>query len=221
MATLNTLYLHNNEIKTIEDYSFFKMITLETLTLNNNKLLNLEESALSGLFRLKYLNLSFNSIEHIKMAHFYDMFNLISLDLGHNNLKFISDSSFLNLRHLVNLFLNENPNIQIEKYSFDHMDLIKNIYLDMSLFLNENFTYYLVKSLHLREKKMILSRFYYESINIISTNINLSNRDECRVRMAFFKNIQKFNFSFIHFNLRNDDDVDYFISKCKNVYEYI
>ena len=79
------------------------------------------------------------------MAHFSDMFNLIGLDLGHNNLKLITDSSFFNLRHLVSLYLNDNLNFKIEKYSFDHMDLIKNIYLDISLFLNETFTYFLVK----------------------------------------------------------------------------
>ena len=75
----------------------------------------------------------------------------------------------------------------------------------MRLFKNESFKSSFVGAVRARAKRTILSRLYYESINIISDDFE--NSDKCAIVSGFIR----LN---LHFNLRDDNQVEKFLNDC-------
>ena len=200
--------MENNEIEIIYDSTFKIMILLKTLTLGSNKISYLEPLAFSGLFRLNYLNLSNNCISFIEPTHFEDLYSLTTLDMSYNNLKFIQNFSFVNLNYLLDLHLSGNSNFSIGHYSFEGLIEIKNVYIEMELFMNKTFVKHFRHSISKNASRRVLYWAYYESINLISSTHSLPILDECRIILDSIK-------YYYVFNLFADHQVDYFLDKCE------
>ena len=98
-----------------------------------------------------------------------------------------------------------NLDIKIEKSSLLGLNSIKEVYIQMRLFKNESFKSSFVGAVRARAKRTILSRLYYESLNIISDDFE--NSDKCAIVSGFIRLI-------LHFNLRDDNQVVKFLNDC-------
>jgi hypothetical protein len=146
-------------------------------------------------------------ISYVDHKHFSDLYNLNILDLSGNNLLFIGPNSFLNLNYLKYLNLNNNYKIKIQDSSLIGLNSIKDIYIQMALFINETFKACFVGAIKARVRRKVLSRFYYESINIISDDFVDSLNGKCKIVSYFIK----LN---LHFNLKDDYQVENFLNTC-------
>ena len=103
------IYLQNNKISTIGDYTFIDNIDCEDLKLDHNKLEKITYKLWKGLYSLKWLDLSKNYIQKIESRAFADLTNLQVLYLSDNLLKFLSEDVLPEGHNLSNLKLHGNP----------------------------------------------------------------------------------------------------------------
>ena len=103
------IFLQNNKISTIVDYTFIDNIDCEDLKLDHNKLEKITEKMWKGLYSLKWLDLSKNYIKKIESKAFADLTNLQVLYLADNLLKYISEDVLPEGHNLSNLKLHGNP----------------------------------------------------------------------------------------------------------------
>ena len=89
LFNLEYLYLEYNELKFLDEATFFGLTKLCHLYLHNNRLVHLNEFVFRGLISLEYLWLDGNEILELSSSVFYGLDNLIWLELSQNNLTFI------------------------------------------------------------------------------------------------------------------------------------
>ncbi|CAC5419713.1 ELFN2 [Mytilus coruscus] len=86
MTNLYYLQLQNNDISTIESFSFMNLSSLRYLHLHNNKIQLLESNVFINMTNLYYINLSGNNISHIEENAFGNLTSLSTLQLASNPL---------------------------------------------------------------------------------------------------------------------------------------
>lgn len=104
---LRELVLKGNELTNIPEGTFAKIQKLKYLNLQKNKLNSLEAVSLSELDQLRTLSLSSNRIIDIEMNSFSKQTKLSKLDLDYNRLPKVPDFTGLKSLKLLNLAGNE------------------------------------------------------------------------------------------------------------------
>ena len=135
------------------------------------------------------------------------MYNLVFLDISQNILNLIEANAFFNLNQLTDLYLNDNPDLKIKANALDGIKSIRNVYINIRLFLNLTFKSIFKKSIIPRTYKTMMSRVYYESIDVIYDGHLDVTMDECLIILYFVR----FN---IQFNLRDSSHIKYFEDNC-------
>uniref|UniRef100_H2XKS2 Ig-like domain-containing protein n=1 Tax=Ciona intestinalis TaxID=7719 RepID=H2XKS2_CIOIN len=120
---LTELYLHKNNITTVNEHAFAGLVSLETLSLGRNRIGNgrnglkyfapsevLASNAecIGNLSKLRFLDLSRNRINHIKGLAFNGMCQLRTLLLHGNRISNLKDASFYSLKALTTLRMDDN-----------------------------------------------------------------------------------------------------------------
>lgn len=86
---LSELYLNNNSIVVVSNYSFEKLLQLKILDVSNNDIKTVEKAAFAGLNELQILNLQNNKITKLNPDVFAGLSKLKVLNLQNN---FLNDS---------------------------------------------------------------------------------------------------------------------------------
>ncbi|XP_050509039.1 carboxypeptidase N subunit 2-like [Diabrotica virgifera virgifera] len=95
-TTLRELYLPENNISIIDDYTFGHLTALTHLFLNNNKLKSFSSFKITEGFNIKYLNLGNNIFEEMVDTALYNLKSLTYLNLDGNKFKNISMGKLIN-----------------------------------------------------------------------------------------------------------------------------
>ena len=104
------IYLQDNQINTIIDYTFNHYGNCVQLRLDHNNLVRIKREMWTGLISLHWLNLSKNQIQHIEPESFIDLPELNGLYLSYNQLTTLSQDVFpANGSHPERLTLYGNP----------------------------------------------------------------------------------------------------------------
>lgn len=130
LTNLTELYLSNNNIINIPQYTFKNQILLKVLDISVNKIKYIEPFSLP-LKNVQYLNLSGNELTGvIKKDIFSPAKYLRFLDLSNFNITEIDEMAFVDLPVMARLNLSHN---QISKIHFNNFNGVDNIYsLDIS-----------------------------------------------------------------------------------------
>lgn len=125
---LKILDLSQNEISTIDDFTFASLRSLTNLDLSGNKLTTISRNTLSGLNELYRLDLDKNEIRTIENGAFADLRKLEILYLYENKLRVLNDHMFDGLRNLNIISVADNQIMSIGK-SLDALPALREIYL--------------------------------------------------------------------------------------------
>ncbi len=106
LRDLVTIYLYDNQILDMEDYSFIGVPSIKTLHIKNNKLSIILTHQFSGLINLEILYLYSNRISIIQDESFKDLISLNKFDLRWNLVQTLSQYIFDMENHPVALDLN-------------------------------------------------------------------------------------------------------------------
>ncbi|XP_019635900.1 PREDICTED: uncharacterized protein LOC109478676 [Branchiostoma belcheri] len=122
LSSVQTLWLHDNQIASIRKDDLCHLTSLTTLELGTN---TLDETTLqSGAFRclgnLQNLRLGSNRIQYLPVSKYDDVYPPVvrELIISSNRLTFLLEGTFSNLTSLQNLFLDSNRIITIEDGTF-------------------------------------------------------------------------------------------------------
>ncbi len=148
MLQLRELYMANNSIKSIVEYSFIRMANQERLDLSSNKLEFFYPSTFEGLKSLIMLKLSSNLIKQMRFVWLNMLLNLEVADFAKNPLIKIGEGSFICLSRVKNLYLNESFNLShVEKRKFEVLTSLKQLFISKTVFdLNESSHYKVIRS---------------------------------------------------------------------------
>ncbi|KFQ29678.1 Leucine-rich repeat-containing protein 19, partial [Mesitornis unicolor] len=102
---LTELYLNENMVTVLHNYSFCNLTKLVILDISNNHILIVHTAAFAGLSQLSVLNLSYNKITQLDSAVFTYLKSLAVLNLQSNFLKSFHIKSF----QLIKIVLAGNP----------------------------------------------------------------------------------------------------------------
>ena len=106
--TVQTLYLHHNQLEDIPTNAFAGLTNLEWISLSGNQLSTIQPNAFAGLPNLVWLYLSNNRLTTIQPEAFAGLTNLKRLLLNENQLRTIQAKAFTGLTNLEELFLDNN-----------------------------------------------------------------------------------------------------------------
>ena len=211
--------MDNNEIETLEKYSFSSLNKIRKLKLNSNKIEVLDEAVFSYLNSLEDLDLSSNRISCLQKSLFVDLTSLRYLDLSNNRIGKIESFTFKNLFKLVSLNISVNDaDLSIEKYGMVGLSSLKTLNLSVSVLTRCSQVKFSIKDdlKDLRLYKQIGNRRFYESVDIIGEKSFKGVDDEvyksveCHLILFFIR----YN---ILFNLNNENDVYVFNQNCLNL----
>lgn len=87
-SNLTELYLNNNSIVVVSNYSFEKLLQLKILDVSNNSIETVEKAAFAGLNELQILNLQNNKITQLNSDIFAALNKLKVINLQNNFLKY-------------------------------------------------------------------------------------------------------------------------------------
>ena len=148
---LDTLWLQNNEISTIETGAF-EGVTFSTtstastqLHLYGNQLVTLQQGAFDGLVNVEWLRLEDNEISSIESGVFDDQTALKLLDLANNQLVTLPSDIFEHTTALHTLELQNNKLRSLDAHVFRTLTVLATLYLDgneltelpLEIFVNE------------------------------------------------------------------------------------
>ncbi len=108
IGTVQSLYLANNKLTTIQPNAFAGLPNLTTLNLSYNQLKDIQPDAFADPTKLEGLSLNFNQLKDIQPDAFANLTNLTTLNLSHNQLKDIQPDAFADLTNLRGLRLDKN-----------------------------------------------------------------------------------------------------------------
>lgn len=126
---LKWLHLVQNEIDSIDDFTFANLTSLGELDLKNNRLTKIGRNTFARLFGLSRLVLDSNDIHTIEVGAFADLSRLKKISVRDNKLKVIVDDVFDGPNKLESLFLGSNEIENIENYLFT-LNSLKELWLD-------------------------------------------------------------------------------------------
>lgn len=174
-STLYNLYLHNNDLTTLQDYVFRDVPYLSSLNLGTNEISEIEDFAFYGLYRLTQLMLYMNDLEEINPRAFLSLSTLYNLDLGYNEISDISFRLFSALQNVGSMWLNNN---NLEELDMGKLVAMKSLY---SLYLYEND----LDSIDLTDIGFVLQSLRYISLN--------NNDFTCQEVARIHSNLRQFN----------------------------
>lgn len=127
LRQLEILNLNDDDIATIDDYSFHGLPQLLYLYLAYNQLTVIRQHTFDGLTSLNHLDLSRNTITTIEEDAFV-MPALETLNLNGNRLRVLSDTVFKHLQHLETIDLHDNDLERVGK-SLNGLSSVKTLLL--------------------------------------------------------------------------------------------
>lgn len=103
---ITELYLSNNSISILRNFTFDKLSKLAVLDVSNNSISTVEQAAFAGLNKLKILHLQNNKIVQLDSSVFVLLKSLVVLNLKNNLMRYFDAKISLNL---TNVTLIGNP----------------------------------------------------------------------------------------------------------------
>ena len=129
LDTLRELWLHDNQINSLESGSFIGLSNLTQLLLHGNHISSIESSDFEGLINLQTLDLSDNHINSIENGVFVGLDRLESLYLDGNQITSIESGGFDGLASLLELDLRANQITRIENDDFEGLTQLQTLNL--------------------------------------------------------------------------------------------
>ncbi|XP_031631630.1 chaoptin isoform X2 [Contarinia nasturtii] len=120
-SKLETLALHFNSIKAIEESTFADLKELTKLQLDDNRITTIEKRAFIDLKKLKYLSLRGNKLEIISDEAFQNLPELQHLDLAYNSMGIFDFNICDQVGTLSSLRVNASHN-RISELSLNHLN---------------------------------------------------------------------------------------------------
>ncbi|GIY09710.1 leucine-rich repeat-containing protein 15 [Caerostris darwini] len=118
--SLLALYMEENKLTSLANYSFRGLVHLEQLFLQRNEIQDLFPCAFCDLVSLKSLDLQANKIENLTTGIFSNLTQLETLDLSQNNLKIMDARCFDGLNRLITLQMSRvHSTVQMDEAMFD------------------------------------------------------------------------------------------------------
>uniref|UniRef100_F6QKQ3 Ig-like domain-containing protein n=1 Tax=Ciona intestinalis TaxID=7719 RepID=F6QKQ3_CIOIN len=106
---LTELYLHKNNITTVNEHAFAGLVSLETLSdLSRNRINHIKGLAFNGMCQLRTLLLHGNRISNLKDASFYSLKALTTLRMDDNRIRSVDMGWLYDLKSLEKLSLSRN-----------------------------------------------------------------------------------------------------------------
>jgi len=130
-----TLYLNNNEITSIESWTFNGLSNLKTLSLTFNQIVSIENGDFNGLPNLEALYIYNNQIASIESWDFNGLSNLLFLSIDWNKITSIESWDFNGLSSLSELIVSNmdwNPITNIRKWDFAGLSNITRLSMSYS-----------------------------------------------------------------------------------------
>ena len=129
IKTVQTLFLDNNQLTTIQPNAFAGLTNLEWLGLGENQLSTIPTKAFAGLTNLKDLFLRDNQLTTIQPNAFTGLTSLTELYLGYNQLTTIPTKAFAGLTNLEKLFISNNRLTTISPNAFAGLTNLRGLVL--------------------------------------------------------------------------------------------
>ncbi|CAH1257863.1 LINGO2 [Branchiostoma lanceolatum] len=129
LGNLQTLYLHNNDISSIETGTFSHTPRLQRLELYGNNLTSIPQGVFDGLNQLQYLSLYSNHMKTIPPNTFINLQQLLYLYLHDNEISSIPTAAFANLPRLQQLCLSSNQITHIQSGEFSNLPQLRELQL--------------------------------------------------------------------------------------------
>jgi len=128
------LYLDNNEISTLEDYTFKSLRELMTFSAQSNRISEIHKKAFCYLATLKILDLYDNHIVTLYDSVFSPLMSLTSLDIGCNRIATFNQKALINVTQLQNLMLSMNSLNAFPVFTYQNESLVPELtFLDLDV----------------------------------------------------------------------------------------
>ncbi len=129
LEALDRLFLASNELSSLPAGVFTGLTSLELLSLDNNALVSLPAGVFTGLEALKRLYLNVNELTSLPDDGFTDLSALDWLVLYHNELSELPAGAFTGLEALTNLTLQNNELSELRADVFTGLTALDTLYL--------------------------------------------------------------------------------------------
>ena len=170
---LNSLDLQHNEIQTLSYHSFNGLREIETLYLNDNNLTSIDDTHFLGLRQLTSLWLQNNMISTISQGAFYDLESLLTLNLSTNSIRTLNLDIFWTNHKLRNLELQNNQISTIEQSLENVLDalIIFNLRNNNLAYIKPGIfqTMSKLNSLDLRQNDIMVVRGIFTGLGVLQT----------------------------------------------------
>ncbi|XP_012545324.2 connectin [Bombyx mori] len=110
--------LSQNQIETLQQYSFAHLPNVTTINLEDNTILDIDAEAFYDVPKLQKLVFTKNNISTIRNGTFQHTFNLLELDLNKNNIYNLNRRTFDGLANLRKLDLRKNRIQNLTEFTF-------------------------------------------------------------------------------------------------------
>jgi len=129
LVNLQSLSLYSNQLNTLPNNIFDNLGNLQSLSLFNNQLQTLPNNIFDNLGNLQWLYLSNNQLQTLPNNIFDNLGNLQVLYLHHNHLQELPNNIFDRLGKLQNLSLSNNQLQTLPNNIFDNLGNLKELWL--------------------------------------------------------------------------------------------
>lgn len=136
---VESLWLFNNEITSIENRDFLRLTNLQFLGLDGNRITSIESGDFAGLTTLKTLSLPNNKITNIETRAFAGLTNLKTLSLSNHLITSVQPRAFAGLTELQTLALDSNQTTNIKSGAFAGLTQLRYLFLSGNEFSELNF----------------------------------------------------------------------------------
>ena len=113
----------------LEDLYGDELFDLNTIYMTNSGIASIDPDAFNGLTNLESIDLDYNQLTTIDPKTFNGLANLIELYLHHNQLTKIAPYTFNSLKSLVSLFINNNRIVSFPSTIFLGLTNLEKVYL--------------------------------------------------------------------------------------------
>lgn len=118
LTSIKELGLSQNQIETLQLYSFAHLPNITSISLEDNNIIDIDAEAFYDLPKLQKLVFTKNNISTIRNQTFLHTFNLLELDLNKNNIYYLNRHTFDGLANLRKLDLRRNRIHNLTEFTF-------------------------------------------------------------------------------------------------------
>ncbi|CAB3255962.1 unnamed protein product [Arctia plantaginis] len=118
LTNLKEAGLSQNQIETLQQYSFAHLPNITTINLEDNMIIEIDAEAFVDVPKLQKLVFTKNNISIIRNGTFQHTFNLLELDLNKNNIYYLNRRTFDGLANLKKLDLRKNRIQNLTEFTF-------------------------------------------------------------------------------------------------------